>query len=116
MVPVVFVRFKSSVAIPIDGKPKTGRPLKRLTNIERNSRVSLLLDSYSDDWSSLWWVRLDGQASIESTNEIIHEALEIKYSQYRTISKGDRCILIAPTQVTKWCASNRAPWISDNPG
>lgn len=49
---------------PIDHKPKRTHDLKRLRNIEANSRVSVLADHYAEDWSLLWWVRADGLAQI----------------------------------------------------
>jgi PPOX class probable F420-dependent enzyme len=47
----------------VDAKPKTTRRLRRLANIEGNPEVSLLVDHYADDWTRLWWVRVDGVAT-----------------------------------------------------
>lgn len=37
--------------------------LQRLANVASEPRCSLLVDHYEDDWSSLWWVRADGEAT-----------------------------------------------------
>ncbi|GLZ53829.1 TIGR03668 family PPOX class F420-dependent oxidoreductase [Actinomycetospora sp. NBRC 106378] len=64
LVPVVFAVADDRVLIAVDQKPKRTRDLARLRHIEANPAVSLLVDEYSDDWSTLWWVRADGEASV----------------------------------------------------
>ena len=34
--------------------------LRRLDNVRAHPAVSLLVDHYDDDWTRLWWVRVDG--------------------------------------------------------
>ena len=62
--PVTFAVQGDIIVIAIDHKPKRSMNLKRLRNIADNPRVSLLVDSYDDDWSQLWWVRADGVAAV----------------------------------------------------
>ena len=55
----------------IDGKPKKRTTLARIENIARDPRVTLLAHLYEEDWSKLWWVRVDGTASIEEDGEAL---------------------------------------------
>ena len=64
LVPVTFAVDDDLIYITVDHKPKTTTKLKRLRNIRENPRVALLADHYADDWDQLWWVRVDGWASI----------------------------------------------------
>ena len=91
--PVVFAPAGGSVWTPIDGKPKTGGPLARLANAAADPRAALLLDEYSEDWSRLWWVRIDGTVRVHRVGpepggpaaEAV-AALRAKYPQYREVS------------------------------
>src|SRR5579884_3635564 len=64
IVPICFAIEGSRLYFAIDQKPKSGRPLRRLANIEANPQVSILVDHYEEDWSRLWWIRLDGIAAV----------------------------------------------------
>ena len=94
LVPIVFALVGDLVWSAIDSKPKSTRALRRLDNIRSNPRVSLLVDHYSDDWSALWWVRLDGQAQVVGREEPGADtalgALAAKYPQYQAIRLPDR--------------------------
>ena len=60
LVPVVFALSGETLAVPIDTvKPKASSRLRRITNLEQDSRASLLVDHRSSDWEQLWWVRAD---------------------------------------------------------
>ncbi len=89
LVPVVFAPAKGSIWSAVDGKPKGANRLTRVDNLERDPRFSLLLDAYDDDWSALWWVRIDGEAAIESGTELElspgARALKAKYPQYEEV-------------------------------
>ena len=69
LVPVVFAVHEQVIYTAVDAKPKTTQRLRRLTNIERNPQVSLLVDHYDQDWTQLWWVRADGDAAIHREGE-----------------------------------------------
>jgi PPOX class probable F420-dependent enzyme len=65
LVPITFAFDGDRLVTAVDHKPKTTTQLKRLDNIRANPEVSLLVDEYDDrDWSSLWWVRLRGLATV----------------------------------------------------
>ena len=90
--PVVFAPAAGAVWTPIDGKRKTGGPLARLANATADPRAALLLDEYSDDWSRLWWVRIDGRVQVhrigpepEGAAAEAIAALRTKYPQYREV-------------------------------
>src|SRR6476661_8014200 len=69
LVPVVFAVHDGIVYTAVDAKRKTTQRLRRLTNIEGNPQVSLLVDHYDDDWTQLWWVRADGIATVHYSGE-----------------------------------------------
>src|SRR5205807_1831761 len=60
LVPCCFALNEETVYSAVDAKPKTTLGLQRLANIAANPAVALLVDEYDEDWSTLWWVRLDG--------------------------------------------------------
>lgn len=106
LVPVVFTPLeRRSLFIPIDEKPKRSRTLRRLTNIDGDSRVSLIADEYSDDWSELWWVRFDGRASVvPSVASTIESAHRERYPQLEDHALGP-WIEVAVDEVTGWSAT-----------
>lgn len=92
--PVVFAPARGTVWTPVDGKTKSGAPLQRLANAGADPRASLLLDEYADDWSRLWWLRLDGTVRVHRADDDISPeefmpdvaaALRAKYPQYRDV-------------------------------
>ena len=105
LVPIVFARSGGALWSPIDGKPKSAARLARIRNVERDPRVALLLDHYDADWKQLWWVRLDGRATLVPGDDAAEAALRAKYPQYRGVplyAAEPLLIRIEPTQVTTW--------------
>jgi PPOX class probable F420-dependent enzyme len=85
VVPCCFVLDDDTVYSAVDGKPKTTLALQRLANLSANPSATLLVDHYDDDWSALWWVRLDGEGRVidggpERTRAL--DRLTAKYHQY----------------------------------
>lgn len=108
LVPLVFACDGSTVYSAVDHKPKRSRALKRLANIAANPRVSMLVDEYDDDWSQLWWVRLDGSATIVETGPVWERAVELlaeKYPNYRGYPPDGAVIVIAVDRIVGWTAS-----------
>jgi len=64
VIPICFVAEGDTVYFTIDEKPKTGKPLKRLSNMQANPCVALVVDHYEEDWSRLGWLMLQGRAEI----------------------------------------------------
>lgn len=110
LVPVVFVFNGNHFFIPVDKKRKTAKPekLKRIRNIQDNPNVTLLIDEYSEDWTKLAFVMIQGKASIATKEEgniqvrQAYKMLMIKYLQYQKVGLGERCIIITPMKVASW--------------
>src|ERR1035437_8333731 len=64
LVPVVIALVADYRYTAVYAKPKPTMALRRLANIEATGRASLLVDEYTEDWSTLWWVRVDGSAQV----------------------------------------------------
>ena len=64
LVPVVFALVDDFLYTAVDDKPKTTVALQRLASIDATGRASLLVDEYTEDWSTLWRVRVDGSAQV----------------------------------------------------
>lgn len=110
LVPVVFVVDGDSLWIPIDHKPKSTRDLKRLRNIAAQPKVSVLVDHYDEDWTRLWWVRLDGQARVVdgAGRDRSIGLLTAKYPQYRKKVPDGPVIDIAVDTWRGWAATEMA--------
>lgn len=106
LVPVVFTPLEPlRVFIPVDEKPKRSKKLRRLANIARDPHVSLIADHYSEDWSALWWVRIDGQASVVSAvDEAVESAHRARYPQLETHGLGP-WIEVVVQEVNGWSAA-----------
>ncbi len=86
VVPCCFVVDGGWLYSAVDAKPKSTLALRRLENIRAHPDVTVLVDHYDDDWSTLWWVRVDGTAQVwETGTRRAHAvaALAAKYRQYR---------------------------------
>ncbi len=101
LVPICFVALgvaRPVIYTPLDEKPKSvadPHDLERVRDIVANPSISLLIDRWSEDWSSLGWLRLDGTASlVEPGEDALHgeavDALRAKYPQYLTHRLGER--------------------------
>ena len=67
----------------------------------------MLVDHYEEDWSRLWWVRVDGRADVVTADEAI-DALAVKYEQYRARRPGGPLIAITPERWRSWTAATCA--------
>jgi len=94
LVPVVFAVADDVIYTAVDGKPKSTTQLRRLENITMHPRVALLVDHYASDWSRLWWVRVDGSATVHTDSAVGRTALRSKYPQYQTVSLDGPVIVI----------------------
>jgi len=107
LVPVVFALDGDVVYTAVDAKPKTTQRLRRLANIAGNPRVSLLADHYADDWAQLWWIRVDGIASVHHDGDALRIGLDLlraKYSQYQSVSLNGPVIAVAVRRWSSWQA------------
>src|SRR2546427_10662129 len=94
IVPITFASADGSLYFAVDHKPKRTQNLQRLRNIARNPAVSVLVAHYEDDWAKLWWLRIDGSASVisaiaEGTGfEEGNTLLTARYEQDRSTRPG----------------------------
>ncbi|MEV6305483.1 TIGR03668 family PPOX class F420-dependent oxidoreductase [Actinoplanes sp. NPDC051861] len=102
LVPIVFALVDDVIVTAVDGKPKRHRGLQRLVNIAHEPRVSVLADCYDEDWSSLWWVRADGVASVTDAPS---PELVARYPQYETAPPPGPFLRIRVAKWTAWSAS-----------
>ena len=97
LVPCCFALLDSDdgpvLVTPIDEKVKQGSDplsLARVQDIQRDARVTLLVDRWDEDWDHLAWLRLHGTARLvwpgEAPNDrdVAIMALRQRYPQYRT--------------------------------
>jgi PPOX class probable F420-dependent enzyme len=85
VVPCCTALVGETIYSAVDGKPKTTLALQRLANVAAHPAAALLVDHYDDDWSTLWWVRVDGRARIvvdDDERSLALEHLTAKYRQY----------------------------------
>lgn len=102
-VPVVFAVVGDEIVSPIDHKPKSGRVMARVRNIERDPRTTLLVDHWDEEWTRLAWVMVRGSAELDPRypNDIL-DALNARYPQYEPGERHDALIRIRPTRLSWW--------------
>ncbi len=105
VVPVCFALHDGQIFTAVDAKPKATRALQRLENVRAHGSASLLVDHYEDDWTRLWWVRVDGAAVIANSEAGI-DVLAAKYPQYRDQRPQGPLIAIAPERWRSWTATS----------
>ncbi|MEO7261592.1 MAG: TIGR03668 family PPOX class F420-dependent oxidoreductase [Jatrophihabitantaceae bacterium] len=116
LVPVCFVLDRGDsdgpegdrVHLAVDHKPKRSTELRRTANLQATGHACLLIDHYDEDWSQLWWVRLDGhggqsQDPAEASRAI--DALAAKYPQYREQRPDGPVLTIHIEDYRGWAAT-----------
>jgi PPOX class probable F420-dependent enzyme len=102
IVPCCFVLDGAVLYSAVDAKPKSTHNLRRISNIRNNRAVSLLVDEYVEDWSRLWWIRVDGTARVLASGPEYARSLELlmdKYEQYRRQRPPGPVIAV---DITRW--------------
>jgi PPOX class probable F420-dependent enzyme len=105
VVPCCFVLDGDTVVSAVDAKPKSTLALRRIDNLRAHPRAALLVDHYDDDWSTLWWVRVDGDARVIDAGPERDRALDLlaaKYPQYRTRRPPGPVVAVAVTRWRAW--------------
>jgi PPOX class probable F420-dependent enzyme len=108
VVPVSFALDGDMLYFAIDAKPKRTTNLKRLRNIDANPAVSILVDHYEDDWSKLWWARLDGSARVVPDPADAARAIDLlasRYEQYRRSRPAGPVVAVTIDRWSGWSAS-----------
>lgn len=107
LVPIVFAYEDGRLYTAVDLKPKSTLRLKRLRNIEGNPNVCVLVDHYDDDWSRLWWVRLDGTARVVRSGPELRKSLALltaKYEVYTAQPPPGPAIVVRMDNLRAWSA------------
>jgi PPOX class probable F420-dependent enzyme len=118
-VPIVFARLQGLLWSPIDAKPKLSGELARVRHLRANPAASLLLDDYSEDWSRLWWLRIDvtarvvepGNPDSDPAAAAAVAALRSKYPQYARVAVlREPAVLLElrPVRIASWCSGREA--------
>jgi PPOX class probable F420-dependent enzyme len=120
LVPICFVlaerrdgRGRPILYTPLDEKPKRSPDPLRLARVEdiaSRPEVTILVDRWSEDWRTLAWVRLYGEAAVlrpipgeREEHAAAVAALRAKYRQYAGHDLDSRPVIrIAVTRVTSW--------------
>lgn len=102
VIPICFVLLGDTVYSVIDEKPKSGRRLLRLRNIDQTGQAALVIDQYDEDWSQLTFVLMRGPARTIEANPTALAALREKYPQYLDMSlEGAEMVEL---RVARWAA------------
>src|SRR5438552_16106114 len=107
VVPITFAVDGDTIYFAVDAKPKRTTDLKRLRNIAANPAVAVLFDHYEDDWSRLWWVRIDGAARIVDDELAAARAIDLlagRYEQYLQARPGGPVVAISIERMSGWSA------------
>lgn len=104
-VPCCFVLTGDVLYSAVDAKPKSTLALRRLDNLAANPAACLLVDRYDDDWSELWWIRVDGTARVLVEGDERDHALDLlaaKYPQYQATRPPGPVIALDITRWRSW--------------
>jgi PPOX class probable F420-dependent enzyme len=104
-VPMVFAVAEETIYSAVDAKPKRTTALRRLANVRANPRVSVLVDHYDDDWSTLWWARADGVGRVLDDAPEAVAVLAAKYPQYSDSAPGGPFLAIEVDRWSGWSAT-----------
>jgi PPOX class probable F420-dependent enzyme len=81
------------------------RRAKRLRNLERDPRVSVLVDEYDEDWAGVWWVRMRGTGRTIDGGEEWERAKQLlwkKYPQYEDAPEEEGAGPVMAVEVERW--------------
>ena len=108
VVPVCFAWLPPLVYSAIDGKPKRTMHLRRIRNISETGRAALVVDRWSEDWTKLAYVLVEGPAKVLEDGQERDEALILltaKYPQYDDLPlEGNPVIKLLAEHVVEWHA------------
>ena len=102
LVPVTYAVHGDELFVAVDQKPKSTTSLQRLRNIEAHERVAVLVDEYDEDWTHLWWVRVDGAAHVVPEDAAAVRLLAAKYPQYEADPPAGPVIVIRADGWSGW--------------
>ncbi|GAB7042724.1 MULTISPECIES: TIGR03668 family PPOX class F420-dependent oxidoreductase [Catenuloplanes] len=107
LVPICFALVGDQVVSAVDHKPKRTVRLRRLANARATGVASLLIDEYDDDWTHLWWVRLDGTVTVlDTAPPAALDALTAKYPQYAETPPAGPMLVLTIDTWSGWSCSD----------
>jgi PPOX class probable F420-dependent enzyme len=108
LVPVCFAwTCDDRLVTAVDHKPKRTTALARLAQVRAHPAVSVLVDEYRDDWDALWWVRVDGTATVlddVTTEPDLLGPLVAKYPPYAEVPPAGAAIVVTVQRWQGWSA------------
>jgi PPOX class probable F420-dependent enzyme len=108
VVPLCFALVADVIYSGVDHKPKRSPRLRRIANVVATGSASVLVDHFEEDWSALWWVRVDGTGRLvedRAEADVAIAALQNKYPQYEQHPPGYPLVAIDIQRWTSWSAS-----------
>ena len=108
VVPICYAFDGLNLYSALDRKPKRVAPrrLRRVRNIAENPRVAVVVDDYSQDWSCLAYVLIQGRAEMLEDGEeraAAESMLRDKYPQYaEMLEEGCAVLKVTADRVTSW--------------
>jgi PPOX class probable F420-dependent enzyme len=105
LVPITFALDGDAIYFAVDSKPKRTTDLQRVRNIVANPAVSVLVDHYDEDWTRLWWVRVDGTAHVlpdGTAKDGAIDRLASRYAQYRQSRPSGPVVEISIDRMSGW--------------
>ena len=88
----------------VDEKPKSTRQLQRLRNLAAHPEASLLVDHYDEDWSALWWIRIDGTGRLLSRNDEYERAMKLLVEKYEQYERQEPSGPLIAFDINRWTA------------
>jgi PPOX class probable F420-dependent enzyme len=106
LVPVVFGLAGATLGVPVDTvKQKDSTRLRRVANLERDPRATLLVDHRSEHWQELWWVRADLAWSGDEAPDVRwQDILADRYSPYRRAGTIETVLTFEVARLVGWRA------------
>jgi len=108
VVPICYAWDGEALVSAIDAKPKRAGELARVRNIRENSKVSVVIDHYEEDWRRLRWVIIQGLAEVLTAGRDFAKAVDLlvaKYPQYVGMGlsrDAGMMIKVRPGKVLQW--------------
>jgi PPOX class probable F420-dependent enzyme len=102
IVPCCFVLDDQTVYSAGDAKPKSTLALRRLENVRLHPSCSLLVDHYSEEWTELWWVRVDGSGRVIEQGGERERALTLLKAKYRQYGETPPPGAVVALDIARW--------------
>ena len=110
VLPVTFVLSDGAFFTAVDEKRKSVAPAEvaRVRYLREHPGAALTVDHYEDDWSTLAWAQVLGQAQVLDAGDdpSALEALRAKYEQYRRRPPPGPLIRLQPERFLCWRADD----------